>query len=539
MTKRNDQRNKKATNVMSQKGSVDRNAKTEETRKDFKTRKSNRYKPKDSLNTSGRDNDPNWYFTDAEIANLASSISFGEYLGVQTELKLNFTDASDNSIIETRKAPVPSVMSIGLSPCPGNVDDTQRGINLAALKMYSELSSMNAKATSYAPQDLTMLMLSLGEVISLVEHIRRAFGVAFTYNMRNRDMPIKLLTAMGFDANDFLTNIAGNRLRFNTLITAINKIPFLSNISYFFKCADLYQRVYADSDSAMAQLIVMCPHTTWVLKEDYSDAGSGLVTKTLPTPTSPGTFSTWINIVKDMVDKLFQSSTFNYIYSDVLNYSAKKGATLMFLDYLLEGYSVVPEYNMNFLLQVHNATIVGETYSPKRITNHGNDVYCVANKNQVDWRAVFVAPHSRSLNTVIFDFPTDHPTTEDIIEASRFTALGSTVFIDTDTEKTAYYFGSGFPDHYCNVLYLGDVPDITSFKSLANSILSTDNDENLNIWTANYLSKVDWAPLFYTLSLTSNGYLGYLGDVDYFTTINRYYLSKVNDIAMLSLFTLR
>lgn len=534
MTKQYDPRNEERTNKNER---MNKDAKNSRPKKKYNSSK-NRRPSRSGLDTTGRNNDPNWYFLDANIAQQASSISFGEYLGVQTELKLHTTDQSDNSLILTKNAPVPSVMSVGLSPCPGNVDSTQRGINLAALKMYSELSSLNAKATSYAPQDLTILILSLGEVISVVEHMRRAFGVAFTYNMRNRDMPTKLLTAMGFDADDFMTNIAGNRLRFNTLITAINKIPFLSNITYFFKCADLYQHVYADADSVMAQLIVMCPHTTWELKEDYNSNGSGLVTKTLPTPAQPGTFSTWFTIVQSMVDKLFQSSTFNYIYSDVLNYSSKKGASLMFLDYLLEGYSVVPEFNMNFLLQLHNTTIVGDPYIPKVATNHGNDVYCNANKNMIEWDASFKAPNAFCLNSVVFDFPTDTPSTEDIIEASRFTALGGTVFYDTDTDKTPYYYGSGFPDHYCNVMYIGDVPNLTSFQIVNNSLMVVSGDKSLPMWTTTYLGKFDWAPFLYVCQ-TNTSYLALLGDTEYYTTVNKYYLSKVNDIAMLSLFTLR
>ena len=496
------------------------------------------------LSTSGRDNDPNWYFTDASIAALASSISFGEYLGVKTKLGNYCLKANGDSAFVIKSMGVPSIMSIGVSPCPGNTDDTQQGINLAALKMYSELSSMNAKATSYAPQDLTMLMLSLGEVISIIEHMRRAFGVAFTYNMRNRDMPKLLLKAMGFDPDDFLRNLAAHRLRFNTIITAVNKIPFLSNIAYFYKCADLYQKVYTDDTTAMAQLILLAPHTTWTLDETYNSNGSGLVTTVLPDPRKPGKFEDWMTIISNMVDKLFQSATFNYIYSDVLNYSAKKGAQLLYLDYLLEGYSVVPEFNANFLLQIHNSTIVGEVYKPKGITSAGNDVSCDANKNQVEYSACFKATASSSLDRVVFDFPTDTPTTEDIIEASRFTALGSTVFEDSDADKTKYYFGSCFPDHYFNILYISDIFSETEFSKISASLIEySASYANNFIYDAANLTKFSGAPYLYLLPSgtagTDDNLVSVIGDVKYYTTINSYYLKKVNDIAVLSLFTLR
>ena len=496
------------------------------------------------LSTSGRDNDPNWYFTDASIAALASSISFGEYLGVKTKLGNYCLKANGDSAFVIKSMGVPSIMSIGVSPCPGNTDDTQQGINLAALKMYSELSSMNAKATSYAPQDLTILMLSLGEIISVIEHMRRAFGVAFTYNMRNRDMPKLLLKAMGFDPDDFLTNLAANRLRFNTIITAVNKIPFLNNIAYFYKCADLYQKVYTDDTSAMAQLILLTPHTTWTLDEKYNSNGSGLVTTALPTPLKPGKFAAWMTIISSMVDKLFQSATFNYIYSDVLNYSAKKGAQLLFLDYLLEGYSIVPEFNENFLLQIHNSTIVGEVYKPESINATGNDVTCDANKNKIKYNACFKATAGSSLDRVVFDFPTDTPTTEDIIEASRFTSLGSTVFEDTDAAKTKYYYGSSFPDHYFNSIYIADIFSESEFAQITSSLIDySDSYAKSFIYDATYLTKFSKAPYLYLLpsgtAETEDNIMAVLGDVEYYTTINGYYLRKVNDIAVLSLFTLR
>ena len=214
------------------------------------------------MSAKGRDNDPNWYFTDAGVADAAASFAFDQYLGVPFSMGLDVGSTTGVTEVDTY---VPTIMSISVNPCPGDTSSIQTGINMAALKTYTTLSSQNAKTTAYAPQDITTLILSLGEVISVLEHIRRAFGVAFTYNQRNRSMPTKLLDSMGFNSGDFLTNLAQHRLEFNSWITAINKIPFLDNFAYLYKCADIYQGVYSDSESAMAQIVFMRPYSTWVI----------------------------------------------------------------------------------------------------------------------------------------------------------------------------------------------------------------------------------------------------------------------------------
>lgn len=233
------------------------------------------------LDSTGRDNDPNWYFLDRNVADQASSFSFDEYLGIYSNFHYQ---QAKGTVLNKRNIviDVPAICAIACNPCPGDTSQVQTGINVASLKNYSTLSSMNAKTTQYAPQDLTTLTLALGEVVSVLEHMRRAFGVAFLMNQRNRAVPRKLLEMMGFEPEDFLTNLAGHRLAFNSLITAFNKIPFVDNVSYTFKCADMYQKVYADSDSTMAQIVFMRPYSTWTLDETASDQGSVLATTPLP-----------------------------------------------------------------------------------------------------------------------------------------------------------------------------------------------------------------------------------------------------------------
>lgn len=170
----------------------------------------------EQLDSTGRHNDPNWYFTDSVLAEQASSFAFDSYMGVKSLMRIQGQDGNGDP---ANQLPgyytAPSIMAIKLNPCPGDTSTIQTGINMAALKMYTQLSNQNSKTTQYAPQDLTMLLLAVGEAISLVEHIRRAFGFAFTYNQRNRELPRRVLEFMGFDVDDFMSNLAQHRIDFN------------------------------------------------------------------------------------------------------------------------------------------------------------------------------------------------------------------------------------------------------------------------------------------------------------------------------------
>nr|AHI59994.1 capsid protein [Porcine picobirnavirus] len=501
------------------------------------------------LDNTNRDNDPNWYFSSADIAKQVSSISFDQFIGVSSDVR--GVTATVNGSGKSLSFDTPSIMVLGANPSPGSGNKQTDGINLAMLKLYSQLSAQNAKTTSYAPQDLCMLVLQLGEVISIMEHIRRAFGVAFTYSYRNRTLPREILSAMGFDPDDFLENLADHRIKFNTWVTAINRVPFISNLTYFYKCADIYQKVYTDSTSEMAQIIIMKPYSTWIVNEAYDSNGSGLVTTMLPASfaSAGNTWSDWVTIVEQMIESLFSSATYNYIYSDILNFSAKQGVKLFYLDYLLEGYSVVPEYNENFLLQVHNVTITNEPYTPVQSGKEHvlNDVRCDADKNMIAYSPYFKvdAVSAVTLVQTVVDFNNPNPSTEDIIEATRYTSVLSTVVgQDTNTSKTLYRGAFTLPDHYIVRVSVKAGDDVVSTNSSVISYGTATNKTSFASWfrrITSVMSMIDWAPvLLSTNAEDPNDKKLYVhGDMNYYVVLNMGWFSRVNDLVFLSLFELR
>lgn len=476
------------------------------------------------LNRNGRSNDPNWYFTNADIANQASQFSFNQFLGQRVDL---LPEANGVHRLIT-----PTVMVAYLNPCPGWVEELNplsAGINMQGLKLFTTLSSRNAKTTNYAPQDVTTLMLAMGELISLIEVGRRAFGLAFTYNQRNRMFPQEVLKAMGFEPKDFLTNLADYRLKFNSLITMINKIPFPSNIAYFDKCAKLYKSVYLDRMQAMAQVFAYMPCTTWKFDEAYSEQGSGLRTVNAWNNGLPKTFTDYYQLVEELAHAIMTSATFNYIYADVLNYVSKFNIPLLNIEYLMEGYSVVPEYNENALLQFNNGFAIREPLkAPSSGYTAGNDVVPNVELNCIEYRPCWESTvPDLSLNKII-NFSSDVPTIEDRIEATRFTAVGYQFKADDSVYRSAHV---ALPDHYITY-YRYCTESWDSFTSTS----STIDLQHVNVVAD--LTKFNKAPYIYIFDATIHC-TNVSGDTDSFTTVDLMYLQRVNDLTFMALFELR
>lgn len=536
---------------------MDEKLKKENNRKDYKGRKANKRSTKRGgdridtkgdcsrpLDNNGRDNDPNWYFLDANVADQAATFSFNQFLGTDVSVRgLEFKSGSPAPVAADYSLRVPSILVASCNPSAGSTKDKFAGINLAALKTYTQLSARNAKTTNYAPQDITILVLAMGELLSIVEHIRRAFGVAFTYNQRNRSLPVRLLNCMGFNADEFLTNLADKRLEFNSWITAINKIPFPTNFSYVYKCVDMYQKVYADSESAMAQLVFMRPYSTWVLDETTSDKGGYLSTRELPQIINDAdgtkTWELWSSIVTSQINALMESATYNYVYADVLMLHDKYSMPLMKLDYLTSDYYVLPEYNRNFMLQIHNARAVGKPFvSASGAFTKFNDVEPDPNLNRVNYRPGFLVPNvSKYIRDALIDFDTPDASVVDRIEATRYCAIMETDGIATAGEFNVVSYQ--LPDHYIvdfNVIIGNGDPNKQGDVHILNYDNNCGQDEYLN----GAITQIDWAPIIFGMgNMGKDKAFNIYGDLNYWTFLPIEWFDRVNDITFQALFELR
>lgn len=541
------------------------------------------------LDSKGRDNDPNWYFNSAELAEQASQLSFQAFLG-------------DSNILSSYN--VPTVNVVALNPCPGNsygvlnvhngpytdalpdVNSTglNSGINLMAAKIYTMLSTYSGRSSQYTPDDVGIMLLSVAAMAEMSEYIRRAFGVMLTYNDRNRYVPLGLLKAMGFNAQDLLQNIANYRMRFNIAINRINQIPLLDNIGFIKKSRDLYQKIYLDAPSSMAQLYLYVPNSTWVLDETAYADGSRLITtevyKTddLTSPFVVGkdkavqrTMGEYLDILERQIDALLSSSTLNIIYADLINLASKTSVPIWKFDYLAENYVVIPEYNRNFLLQFHNLDIIGTpavwtgsgvNFGVKTVNGYkftvSNDVFCDVNTTKVIYNPGFAQISSEVVSSVTFykgiypltalvDMDVDAPTTEDRIEALRFKSLPSGYAVKGLTATASYHEAfRALPDHYGvkMVIFDGNHDYIVQHSYIAH--MQSDVTADYFKFIAK-LSQCDWAPIFFKglwdiyqqYTDTTDDETLVVGDLNFWTEIGYSYLARLNKLIYTGLFDFR
>lgn len=499
------------------------------------------------LSKEGRDNDPMWYFTDARLAEQTSNLSFHSFLG-------------EGNIVAGIDYKLPSIMTLRMNPSPGNSyyfdpgigsqQSTRSGINLACTKLFTLLSTYSGRAaTTYAPQDVGMLILAMGEIVSCIEDIRRLFGVSYTFSERNRALPKLLIESMGIDYDDFKSKRSIYIDNVNALITRFNQLPILGNIAYILKCRDMYQKIYTDSpNSAEAQIIYMSPQSTWIL--DESSYSGGTILKTVSWNNSNVNvtkLSNRLSTLDNMVEALFGSSTLNIIYSDLLNLASKVNVPMFKLDYITNDYVVVPEYNLNFLLQVHNLDSIG---APSQITDLQqitgakvtplNDVYPDADNNCIIYNPAFSSILSGSATGIgefayaILDMMSDQYTTADLIEAMRYKVMSNWLW--TPDASHRYILCQSLPDHYCVTIDMY-ADDLAHVKSIGIN-RRTESFTNVGMFAA--LSKFDYAPFLYVVTSSTNPTVNsVIGDTNFYTDVPSITLDAVNRIIYQCLFEFR
>lgn len=333
-------------------------------------------------------NDPDWYFTDGVMKEGLTRLPTLEFLGQNIKLNpsVNFSADPDgtNAVSTVLKSPV--LGAHYLNPSPGFSKGPTSAINMAAKKIYSKMASSNAKTANYAPQDVATLILALGEIISITTHLTRAYGVANYYNKLNRRIPKVFLDAMNYTGSvaDWAREMPEFRNRLNRVITIANAITFPANIPYFKKCAYVYQHIYADKEITMSPFHMFIPYSTWILDEVTYDQGSILKTVALNNKTP---FEI-LTILEDMIDAILASSTYNYIYADVLNLSARGvlGGELLTFATVPIDFTMDPLFSPQFNWQLKNATIYGMPNASEYVEGMdtpSNDVYPDANANTI------------------------------------------------------------------------------------------------------------------------------------------------------------
>jgi len=474
-------------------------------------------------------NHPALYYGDKELMEQASSFSMNQFLEADgTPFKGQFKDIK-----------VPAIMNMYFNPSPGftlGKNTSDGGINIAAMKLYTKLSSMNAKTTQYAPQDVATLMLALGEIVSMYTWTKRVFQVVFLYNKRNWAVPQALIRSMGVNYSDFIQHVADYRLQFNAIVNSINQISFPGDIRWFEKCATMYSHLYVDSESPMAQMYVFNPATTWIVDETSSDVGTILKTKDwcLDQTVTNGarrfrTMQEVLNELSDMIQAILNSATFNYIYADVLRLVDPQN--LLTMPYIIEGDGIGTEFDPMMLLQINNAIVVSQPQGAgSESRTPMNDVYPVPEVNALRYAPQVSIAGSLGTKTIVnFPHSMGKPDVDQRCEAVRMITL-----LDGDAEFNVT--DAAMPDHYCVLCSIINDASTDSSPTAQHILYSSRNYTDTSV--ESQIGLFDYAPrIFYRTGDTADTINKMWGDLDFFTEIDLTYLKKVFDLGYVHMFT--
>lgn len=422
-------RNKKTSHKYSKdkdsKNKSSNNKKNKEYNADYE-RKSNS-EEKEETPKVPRMNNAKWYMPSDFLMN-QHNYSMEGILGIPF-------DMSDSTPADVD---TPTIMSIIFQHTPGDTsrdimnfaDPKSAPVNVAAKYLYTTLSSRNKKTTNYQPQDIALAIFAESELISMFALGMRVYGVALQLNSRNRDIPRKLIKAMGFDPDDVMDNMTKFRNIYNVLAQAANALKFVGNFKAFEKAWALFANYYADENADMCQYIVPSFDQIGVYTEAVDPSEPSTLVKTIKYE-SIGTFGSWtvngfFTKLKKMIDNLQTSTLMNYVYADLINYMVDEGATAYQFSLLPDMFLIAPEYNELFLTQVHNLEIRGIPTFNDITQDPTNNII----ETHISWKNAEVPAWDCAS---IVDFPyTNDPTVEEKIDALMFKSPGTSSNVDTD-----------------------------------------------------------------------------------------------------------
>lgn len=505
-------------------------------------------------NSKGYVNDPRWYQPDADLADSVAQWSFSQPAG-ENIVGNNGEVSLYPSIMKFYLEPTPEVSDVNGKGVFSTYSYKYTGLNSASRSYYNAISSMTGRTSAYTPDDISILFLGIGEIISMFAYARHIMHLPYMINLKNKAIPDVLIAAYGFDPKDLRDHLTTYRSQFNTLIVQAQSIIAPGNIPYFEKCAELYSHIYVDSPSDTAQTYIFAPYSTWVLDEKYNNKGSGLRTTAVPGRTESGVkLSSLFNLIATMISEFQESSTYNVVGQDILHLNSRTNMPVYTYQFLGEFETTAVEYNENALLQIHNMTFGGPYNIAEYDEEFGltpmNDVSC-----SVDKLSIFYNPAVKltgdygnfNVNNIYMDSLSPKPDADMRIDATRYSTYISKNYYHMASQSSYIQFGCG--DHRCvsYYIYAASNNKLQELSGPLNYITTLNKDADFNkaaVQECCFLSAFDWSP-FLVLHYNATGSLEdavnttFLGDLNYITPISAEVMNNLNRLSEQFLFTAR
>lgn len=314
------------------------------------------------------DNDPKWYTNIsplvADYASVPYSIPNGMPYNMLSKTKFGYVEA-DKAKLTKRYEVTPGIMALDVAPIMGiSVSDTSAP-NLAAQQLYTKIRKANSGAVNYDKTDVMMTVLAMDSAYMLYETLLRAYRMLGTYSATNRYLPDGLLYASGFSPV-LAEDLTAFRGILDLFAYKLVTIPIPDQFDFIHRHSWLFTNVYKDDEVNRAQLYLYKPSLLYVWTE-------GATTEELPylkaTPfldlfeTSGDVVTTLAQITK-AIDKVMSpilgSQDIGTIAGDIMKAFGDAG---MIQIKPAEDYAwLEPVYSEEVLIQMANASFLNDGY---------------------------------------------------------------------------------------------------------------------------------------------------------------------------------
>lgn len=328
-------------------------------------------------------NDPAWHGKNSQIVKDLCSYPFNHMQGFPVRLGHKETKG---------KYYIPSLQVFGFDWFAGVSKDFKSMLNTAATNIWEFVRGRNSGATNYQASDIfTNIVIGALDIVSSVQAFTRAFGCTRIFSVYNRLSPRQFIESMGIDYDDFNSNIAAYRGRFNLLIAKASALVLPKQFPLYDWVGSMFSNIYkdADTETGREQLYMFTkkvfhifdskgsPNGGRVRIMTWKDVqGSGFTTdkQIFLDAKRPMKFSLLLDVLESQINAIVTDEDCNIIMGDLIKAYGSE-AKFWSLRPVTEDELSGPVYSEEVLDQIHNAVLLpslnqlaavsaGRTYLP-------------------------------------------------------------------------------------------------------------------------------------------------------------------------------
>lgn len=512
-------------------------------------------------------NDIEWYNKYPNMFNDATRVPFNKiagkmYEGVQPDLS-----NKEGNIQETMGTyNQPGIITMDYVPGIGVTTGFNSAPNRAFKSLWSALYSKTTGIINFPVHILASMYCVQQSIAQNIAYVKRALEISNTYIANNHNFPKYLLLALGLNPESILGKQDAIRWRLNNYIREFNAMMIPKYIDIFVRHYRMARHVYMDQPSDVAQLFMFRPFCYYVYSdkgrydaslEDYDGVcrAEALVMPYLVLPDTdnlnaePDTnHPVDIDAILDVIEEQLISVVQSDDYIQVLGAMQRAFDTSQFivLDEVTADDKVTVKVDDYINYQIHNANFAGRPLMNRvQMPNIFDGTKwamvdgAIESNKTLDLITYTPSTSGRNCNAFKRAFLNTFNDSVDQAWTAEATRLICILEEDSAIEEL---FGITYKKYYmdsCGSEFITDMrvwlpTTHDGVRHFLNSGVCTDTSTEVldNLIFLGALTKFKYAPRVWLLLSTVNQ--GFVGDIHFWTSIDRDTIRGLNETCLLS-----